>query len=186
MVLSNDSSIGSRPKTLELMNDLAVNSLLNTVSAVVIGATIIICLSWIITSIVSSMRQRANTRTRVEVYNRLVDKFGTAPEFVEFLQSNAGLRFIEEQAVDVSQPIRGIFSSIRLGLSLVLTGLGMLIVSNVWDRELGNDLYIVIALGGTIALTAGAGFIVAAAISYKLCKTLGLITKSEIRKVDEE
>jgi hypothetical protein len=164
------------------MNDLTVNSVMNTVSAVVIAATIIVSFAWIITSIVTSIRQRANTRTRAEVYNRLIDKFGTAPELVDFLQSNAGLRFIEEQTVEVSQPLSKILGSIRLGVSLALIGGGMLIVANLWDRTLGEDLYIVIALGGTVALTAGAGFVIAAAISYKLCKSCGLIPNVETEK----
>jgi hypothetical protein len=157
------------------MDDLTVNGILNTVSAVVIGSTIIISSAWVITSIVASMRQRANTRTRTEVYNRLIDKFASAPELVEFLKSDAGLRFIEEQAVEPSQPLAKILGSIRLGVSLALVGLGMLLVGNIWSNELGNDLYIVLALGGTVALTAGLGFIIAAAVSYKLCRTWGLI-----------
>ncbi|HVF29425.1 MAG TPA: hypothetical protein VNA22_00575 [Pyrinomonadaceae bacterium] len=159
------------------MDALTVNSLLNTVSAVVIGATIIICSAWIINSIVAAMRQRANTRTRAEVYNKLIDKFGTAPEFVQFLTSDAGLRFIEEQAIDTSQPLGKILGSVRLGVTFTLVGLGMLFVSNVWDRELGQDLYVVVALGGTVGLTAGVGFIIAAAISYMLCRNLGLIQR---------
>jgi hypothetical protein len=157
------------------MNELAINSLMNTVSAVVIGATIIISIAWIITSIVTSMRQRANTRMRTEVYNRLIDKFSSAPELIEFLRSDAGLRFIEEQTVETSQPLAKILSSIRLGVSLALVGGGMLLVGNFWDRTLGPDLYIVLGVGGTVAVTAGAGFIIAAAISYKLCKMWGLL-----------
>jgi len=156
------------------MNDLIVNSLMNTVSAVVIGSTIIVCMAWVITSIVSSIKQRANTRTRAEVYNRLIDKFGTAAELVDFLKSDAGLRFIEEQAVDESQPMSRVLGSIRLGVSLALIGLGMVAVAELWYREL-SDLYVVIALGGTIALTAGAGFIISAVISYKLLKAWGLL-----------
>ena len=160
---------------MEIMDDLTVNSLLNTISAVVIGSTIIISSAWVITSIVTSMRQRANTRNRIEVYNRLIDKFGSAPELIEFLQSDAGLKFIEEHAVEPAQPLVKILGSIRLGVSLALIGGGMLIVGNIWDMTLGQDVWIVLALGGTVALTAGAGFIIAAAISYKLCRAWGLM-----------
>ena len=164
------------------MDPLTVNSVLNTVSAVVIGATIIICSAWIINSIVTSIRQRANTRTRADVYNRLVDKFGTAPEFIQFLQSDAGLKFIEEQTVDVSQPIAKILGSVRLGVTLALTGFGMIVVGNIWSQTLGDELWVVLGLGGTVALTAGAGFIVAAVVSYKLSRALGLIPVVESKK----
>ena len=173
---------GPSDEQLELMDDLTVNSLLNTVSAVVIGGTIIICAAWIITSIVTSMKQRSNTRMRIDVYNRIIDKFATAPEFIEFLKSDAGLRFIEEQTVDVSQPLRGVLNSVRLGVSLTLIGTGMITVSNLWDWVLGKDLYIVLALGGTVSLAAGIGFIIAAFVSYKLCKAWGLIPTPDAQK----
>ncbi len=166
------------------MDDLIVNSILNTVSAVVIGATLIICAAWIITSIITSLKQRANTRTRVEVYNKLIDKFGTAPEFIGFLQSDAGLRFIEEHTVEVSLPLSKILSSIRLGVGLALVGGGMLIVGNIWDRDLGGDLYIILTVGGTIGVTAGAGFLISAFISYKLCRYWGLISVPQKVKAD--
>jgi hypothetical protein len=157
------------------MNDLTVNSLTNTVSAVVIGSTIIISSAWVITSIVASMRQRANTRVRAEIYHKLIDKFGSAAELIEFFRSDAGLRLIEEQTVEPSQPLARILSSIRLGVSLALIGGGMILVANIWDWTLGQDIWVAIALAGTVALTAGAGFLIAAGISWKLCNMWGLI-----------
>jgi len=166
------------------MDNLTANALLNTISAVVIGSTVIICCAWIVTVVVNSMRQRANTRTRLETYNKLIDKFSSAPELIEFLRSDAGLRFIEEQTIEPSQPLTKIMSSIRLGVSLALVGLGTLFVSNTWSGELGNELYTALALAGTIALTAGSGFIIAAAISYKLCKLWGIIPDIGPKKDD--
>src|SRR5215813_8638315 len=153
---------------MENMDDLSVNSISNTVAAVVIGPTIIISTTWIIISILQSIKERANTRTRAEIYNKLIDKFGSAPELVEFLKIDAGSRFIEEQTVEPSQPLMKIMGSIRLGVSLALVGVGTLVVANLWDNTLGRDLFNMIALAGTVALTAGAGFIISAAISYKL------------------
>jgi hypothetical protein len=167
------------------MNDLIVNSISNTIAAVGISATIVISAAWVIRSIITSMKQRANTRTRAELYNKLFDKFGSAPELVEFLRSDAGLRFIEEQAAEPSQPLMKIMSSIRLGVSLGLVGGGILVVANLWDRTFGEDIYNMIALVGTVALTAGVGFIIAAAISYKLCKSWGLIPSLKNESVTE-
>ena len=167
------------------MDNLTANALLNTVSAVALGSTIIICCAWIVTVIVTSLKQRANMRTRTEIYNKLIDKFSSAPEFIAFMQSDAGLRFIEEQAVEPSQPLTKILSSIRLGVSLALVGGGMLIVANIWDRILGEDFYVALALGGTVALTAGTGFIIAAAISYRLCRSWGLIPNFETQKAND-
>jgi hypothetical protein len=129
----------------------------------------------VITSIVASMRQRANTRIRAEIYHKLIDKFGSATEIDRIPSERRGLRLIEEQTVEPSQPLARILSSIRLGVSLALIGGGMILVANIWDWTLGQDLWVAIALGGTLALTAGAGFLIAAGISWKLCNMWGLI-----------
>jgi ABC-type multidrug transport system fused ATPase/permease subunit len=162
------------------MNDLNFNGLLNTASAVVIGVTIVISAAWIIVRIITSMKERANTRTRADVYNKLIDKFSAAPEFVEFLQSDAGLRFIEEHTVEVSLPMSKILSSLRLGVNLSLAGAGMLLVANVFSNEFGG-FYVGMAVGGTVALTIGVGFLVSAFVSYKLCKHWGLLTGEKVK-----
>ena len=50
------------------MNDLIVDCISNTIAAVGISATIVISAAWVIKSIIISMKQRANTRTRAELY----------------------------------------------------------------------------------------------------------------------
>src|SRR5687768_15790203 len=108
------------------MNELIVNGIVNGITALFFGVTIIICVSWIAINIVKALKQRANTRTRAEIYSRLIDKFGTAPEFIAFLQSDAGLKFIEENAVQTGAPLGKILASLQIGVILTLLGIGML------------------------------------------------------------
>ena len=112
-------------------------------------------------------------------YEYVFAGYGFMAEDEEFVSAieDAGLRFIEEQSVETSKPLSNVLRTTRLGISLALIGSGTLLVANLWDRTLGENLYVVLALGGTIALTAGTGFLIAAAISYKLCRSLGLISK---------
>ncbi len=140
---------------------------------------IISCISWIAVNVVTALKQRANTRTRAEIYNRLIDKFGTAPELIAFLQSDAGLKFIEENAVQSTVPLTKILGSMQIGIILTLLGAGLLVTGNVFGGSLGGDLYIVLTVGGIIGLMIGIGLLISAAVSYRLCKTWGILTGNE-------
>ncbi len=91
---------------------------------------IIASISWIVVTVVAAFRQQANARIRAEIYNRLIDKFGTAAEFVAFMESDAGLNFIEENTVQPAAPLGKILASTQIGIVLTLLGRGLLITGN--------------------------------------------------------
>ena len=161
------------------MNDIIVSEILNSITTAVFGVVIIVCAAWIVVTIVTALKGRANTRTRADIYNRLIDKFGTAPELIAFLQSDAGLKFIEENTVQPAEPLGKILASIRIGVVLTLLGAGLLITGNIFGESLGGDLYIVLTVGGIVGLTIGIGLLISAAISYRLCKAWGILTTNE-------
>jgi hypothetical protein len=161
------------------MNDIIVSEILNTITVMVFGVVIIICITWILITVVTALKQRTNTRTRADIYNRLIDKFGTAPEFIAFLQSDAGLKFIEEHTVESAAPLGKILTSMQIGIVLALLGAGLLVTGNVFGGSLGGDLYIVLTVGGIVGLTVGTGLLISAGISYRLCKAWGILTTSE-------
>lgn len=161
------------------MNDIIVSEILNHITAAVFGVVIIICTAWIVITIVAALKQRANTRTRAEIYNRLIDKFGTAPEFIQFLQSDAGLKFIEENMAQSGAttlaPLGKILASIQIGLVLALLGAGLLVTGNILGGSLSGDSYIGLAVGGCVGLMVGTGLLISAAVSYRLCKAWGIL-----------
>lgn len=161
------------------MNDIIVSEILNTVTALVFGVVIIISVVWIAVAVIIALKQRANTRTRAEIYNRLIDKFGTAPEFISFLQSDAGLRFIEENTVQNFAPLGKILASLQIGVVLALLGAGLLVTGNIFGGSLGGDLYIVLTVGGVVGLMIGSGLLISSAISYRLCKAWGIFPANE-------
>ena len=161
------------------MNDLIVREIINGVTTLVFGVVIIVCVAWIVAAVVTALKQRANTRTRSEIYNRLIDKFATAPEFIAFLQSDAGLKFIEENAAEPSVPLGRILASVQIGIVLALLGAGLLVTGNIFGGSLGGDLYIVLTVGGVIGLMIGGGLLISAAVSYRLCKAWGILPAKE-------
>jgi len=145
----------------------------------IIGVTIVICLTIVIISFLKSLKQKANLQTKTDIYSRIIDKFGAAPEFIAFLQSEDGRYFIEEDIARSASPLSKILLSIQIGVILILFGAGLLALGNIWDTTLGGDLFIILTITGTIAAMVGAGFIISSVISYKLSKRWGLLTEKE-------
>ena len=157
------------------MNDLIVKEIVSGITALVFGVVIISCLTLIVVTVVRELKGRANTRTRADIYNRLIDKFGTAPEFIACLQSDAGLKFIEENMVQTAAPLSKILFSIQLGVVLTLLGLGLVFTGNYYGASLSEDSNIALSIGGIVGLMTGAGLLISAAISYWLCKAWGIL-----------
>ena len=139
---------------------------------IVIGVVVTFATAWVITVIIKAFKEKSILRTRAELYNRLLDKFGSGGEFVEYLESETGRQFVEEITVQSAAPTNKILGSIQKGVIMTLIGFGMIVLATLF---FGGDLFNVIAVGGTIALMLGIGFLISTAITYRLSKSWGLI-----------
>lgn len=119
----------------------------------------------------SNRRREAEARAQAEVHNRLIEKFGTSKEFVDFMQTDGGKVFLKPlPAANPAAPYRRILTSITTGVILTMLGIALLVMNAVaFDHDEG-------ALGtGIIMLMIGIGFLISAAISYRLSKAWGIL-----------
>src|SRR5262245_41519020 len=80
---------------------------------------------WIVWLSVSGKNRRA--QAQVEVQTKLIERFGTSKEFIEFLQSAAGQRFVTGVEVHTALYARDrIIRGFGTGIVLSLLGLGFL------------------------------------------------------------
>ncbi len=161
------------------MDDQTLHHFMQDFVPMVIGVGVIILIGWVIGVVVSALKQRAHLRTQTEFHNRLLEKFGSAAEFTAYLQSEAGQRFFEGLTTERITPTTKILGSVQKGAILSLLGIGLLIIGNIFSTPQGGDALIIF---GVIALTLGVGFLVSAAISYRLSKAWGLITVANGKK----
>ena len=159
------------------MEDRTIHEIFSGIAPIIVGTAIVICLTWVIVTVVRALKERANQRNRIELYSRMLDKFGAAPEFVDYLRSEGGTKFLEESTSEKTarSPMYKILTSIQIGVVATLFGLGLLGLANLFDNALGGDLYIVLAVGGTVGLMVGIGLLISTYISYLLCKKWGLL-----------
>ena len=110
---------------------------------------------------------------KIDALNRLIEKYGTAKEFIEFAQSPQGKKLLEEPAAPMSSPLNRIMRFVQGGIIFVVIGIADVInglrlgsateINFVYDRA--NAYY-----WGTLAIAIGIGLIIAAAVSYYLAK----------------
>lgn len=121
----------------------------------------------VVWAIARSKQQQA--RYRAEVQSKLIEKFGSAPEFGEFLSSPAGKQLVGEiQAAPARSAYDRIFSGVKWSLILALLGIAFLVA-----RVAGEDHELIIP--GSILLGLGVALAISTVVSYRLSRSWGLI-----------
>ena len=155
------------------MDDQTLNHFMQNLAGMLVGIATIIAVTYVIGIIIGAFKHRASLRTQGEFHNRLLEKFSSASEFTAYLQSEAGQRFFENLTTERAMPTTKILGSIQKGTILLLLGVGLMIAGRVFDSPQINETFFVF---GIIGLMLGLGFLVSAAIAYRLSKSWGLLT----------
>lgn len=144
-----------------------------------IGLTVV-ALGWLIRTLIEQKRWKQLSRTQSEVHNKILDRFNTTEQLLEYIRTPAGSKFLESAPIPLhverpaggktSTPAARILWSVQIGVVAAIVGLGMLLLSAAFEKDSSQGLFAL----GAIALCVGAGFIASAAVSFKLSRRLGL------------
>jgi hypothetical protein len=118
----------------------------------------VVAVVWLVTR----ARQR-KAQYKAEVQMKMIDRFGTGQEFVNFLESPAGREFLEQPRRNTREKVIG---TIMGGLVCVFVGLGFCGCALVF-RDPG------FLVPGFIILGAGIALLIGTAISWNMMKKLG-------------
>lgn len=144
-----------------------------------IGLTVL-ALAWLIRTLIEQRRWKQLSRTQSDVHNKILDRFNTTEQLLEYIRTPAGTKFLESAPIPlhVERPAGGrtsttatrIMWSVQIGVVTTIVGLGMLLLSAIFEKDASQGLFAL----GAIALCVGAGFIASAVVSLKLSRRLGL------------
>lgn len=129
---------------------------------------------WVIYMAADTTRRQRRLKAQTELHSRLLDKFSSAQEVVEFLQTPGGAHFVDSLSNDRDEPANGILRSTHRGIILVIVAIGCLFL-NWYYRYSGDNPLLVI---GVVLLCLGIGFLISAAVSQRLSRALGLAQRS--------
>lgn len=129
---------------------------------------------WMLRTFLENRRWSRTFKVHEDLHSKLVDKFGTGPELISYMESDAGRRLLEwtPPALEGRMPFAAgrIMLSLQAGLIMGLAGAGLLEIRG-YVAEAAEPLLVF----GTLALTIGIGFCLSAILSYGISKHLGLL-----------
>jgi hypothetical protein len=121
-------------------------------------------IGWIVQSILKNRRYQKVATLQADVQKRLLERFESPAELAAYLQSDAGLRFLESATFERPNVHGRIQAAVQVGIILLFAGIPFRLYLPGEAAEF---------LGG-LAIALGAGFLVSAAITYFLAKKWGL------------
>lgn len=144
---------------------------------IVVFPILLFLIGFVVWTIFSTIRRYKISKLQAGLQTKLLEKFGTSQELLAYVQSDAGKRFLESVTMEQRTPYGRILGAAQAGMILVLLGLAFLFLRG---RVAGGEEGFLVF--GTIILSLGVGFGLAAALSYFLSKTFGLLGDSVDRR----
>src|SRR5580704_15480333 len=106
------------------------------------------------------------TMQQTAIRKALIEKFGSAQDIGELLQTSGGQRLLADLSTNGGSPLRSVIGSIQKGIVALLVGLGALFVG-----ALAGQMAMMIL--GALFACAGLAFLISAGVTYRLSKAWG-------------
>lgn len=158
------------------VNDSIVDEIVEMLAVMTGFGLAIFAFAWLVRTVIEQRRWNRLSRTQAEVHNKILDRFSTSAELLEYIRTPAGTKFLESAPIPLHAespsniPGSRIIWSVQLGVVVMAAAVGLLLIS---FRFTGDEAQAFFALGA-IAFCIGGGFIASAAVSLFLSRRLGL------------
>jgi hypothetical protein len=135
---------------------------------VMVGFCVLI--AYLVKNISANRRRRNEVRMQFDLQNKLLDKFGTSQELMEYLGSEAGRQFVAFAPPEPVSPYARILSSVQWGIVLLTAGVAFMFL-----RTQIAEAFEGFTVMGAFGIALGIGFLVSAAVAFFLSKSWGVI-----------
>lgn len=128
--------------------------------------------SFMLWTILSTIRRYKVARLQADLQSKLVDKFGTTQDLLAYSDTETGREFMRSLSLEQRSPYDRIIGAVQAGIVSTLFGIALLVLrSRVSGAEEGLMVF------GTIFVSLGIAFVLAAVASYSLSKSFGLLDR---------
>jgi hypothetical protein len=127
-------------------------------------------LAWVI---VDGFRRKQQLRVMSEFHNKLLDRITNGKELAEFMDSPGGTKFIDSISTERVHPAQRVLRAVQIGIVLCAAGIGCRVVgwqSTIVERDAAEGFVVL----GILLLSVGIGYLVSAAASFGLGRSLGV------------
>jgi len=132
-------------------------------------------IGWIAWVVFSSIRRHQIAKFQSGVQMKVLEKIDSSQSLLAYSQTEAGSQFLDSLAVERAEqatPYKNILSGVRAGIMLIAFGVGLLLLHSLAGNEAQANTFI-----GTLAIALGIGFELAAAATYFLSRSFGLLNQ---------
>lgn len=158
--------------------DLNCQLLMNTMQALLI-LIVTAAFLWLIYILLQYRRWNRVFRLQSDIHARLIERFASNQELLEYMNTEPGRRFLEAAPIPIApEPgkrmpsgVTRILAPLQFGIVLTLLGIGLLFVHPV-------------TLIGIIVIMLGLGFILSAIVSWRISDRLGLLPRQDTPAAD--
>lgn len=142
---------------------------------------ILSALLWLTHVLLENRRWGRIFKLQTDVHGKLMDRFGTSPELLTYMNTEVGKRFLEgapitvglDRAHPVPSPVARVLTPLQIGVVMSLLGAGLLFLRHSLPEDAAPLLVV-----GIVLLMPGLGFIISAGITWFLAKHLGLMPQN--------
>ena len=153
-----------------------LNAMSQNLTITIIMSTCACVLGWAVWVIAVNIRRSQANKRVAEIHSRLLDRFADSRELIAFLEGTAGRRYFEALEFDTRGSLTRILNAIQVGVVLLLLGISFLAIRASQDE---SDIRNALLLVGVPCAGLGAGFLISAAISHRICKAWGVLDQNE-------
>jgi hypothetical protein len=152
--------------------------------AFIVFLCILLSLLWLIRVMLENRRWTKIFNQQSEAHHKLLEKFGTSEELLNYMRTDSGKRILELTppspamgGLPRSSPVARILTPLQSGVVFALVGIGFLLLMHSAATNAALDLgrpapFLVF---GMLSLVLGIGLIVSAGLSWAFARHLGLL-----------
>jgi hypothetical protein len=132
-------------------------------------------IGWIAWVVFTSIRRHQIAKFQAGVQMKVLEKIDSSQSLLAYAQTESGSQFLDSLAVERTErasPYKNILSGVRAGIMLIAFGVGLLLLHSLAGNEAQANTFI-----GTLAIALGIGFELAAAATYFLSRSFGLLNQ---------
>lgn len=134
-------------------------------------------IAWIAWLIFTSLRRYMTAKLQTSLQIKLLDKIDSSQAALQYVETDAGRKFLESlraEQVEVPAPYRSILSGVRWGIMLIAFGIAFLALRSIAGDHANAHVFI-----GSLALALGVGCEIAAAATFFLSRSFGLLKRDD-------
>ncbi|WP_263417055.1 hypothetical protein [Terriglobus albidus] len=161
---------------LELRRQYMQNALQTLIFIGVVGS-----LLWLIHILLENRRWSRVFRLQSEIHNKLIERFATTDNLMQYMSTESGRRFLEAAPIPMgmdrqrmSGGLARVIASLQIGLVLSLLGLGLVLL-----RHSVQEFAAPLLVAGVVTMMPGIALLLSAAITWRVSSRLGLLSENQ-------